>query len=125
MVVVMQPLLRQRPDFLLAVEHVAVEHCRAVSPIESLDVGFLGRLALLDQLQGDAPFSRPCGEFTADKLRPVVHPQALRFTPQFDQFGEGPDHAFCRQAADQIDEIESRSPATSGSVARVSSTGSR
>lgn len=89
MVVVMQPLLRQRPDFLQAVEHVAVENCRAVSPIESLDVGVLGRPALLDELQGDAPYSRPCGEFTADVLRSTVHPEALRFTPQFDQSGEG------------------------------------
>ena len=48
MVVVMQPLLSQCPDFLQAVEHVAVEDCRAVSPIESLDVGVLGRLAWPD-----------------------------------------------------------------------------
>jgi len=94
MVVLMQPLLRQRPDFPQAVEHVAVEHCREVSPIESLNVGVLGWLAPLDELQGDATFSRQCDEFTADELRPVVHPQALRLTPQFDQFGEGPDHTF-------------------------------
>lgn len=79
-VVAVAPVLGHAPDLVQTGEDVAVQDLGAIRPVETFDVGVLGRLARLDVQQLDAVALGPLPQRGADELRAVVQAQALRRT---------------------------------------------
>ena len=71
-VVSVQPVIGHVPDLLQGFKDVAVQHLGAVGPIESLDIGILGRFPRLDVVQGNALGLGPLGQRMGDEFRPIV-----------------------------------------------------
>jgi hypothetical protein len=80
-VVALPPVFGHATYLRQGVEDVAVQHFRAVLPVEAFDVGILCRFAGLDEDELDRLPPRPGGERDTDEFRPVVEPQPARFAP--------------------------------------------
>ena len=89
----MLPLLRFFPDLIESPEDVGVEEFTPDAAVQSFDVRVLGRLARLDEGQGDLAVFAPRIEAAADELRAVVDPQHGRKAAPFFELLEHPDDA--------------------------------
>ena len=92
--------------------------------VEALDVGVLGGLAWLDEVQGDAAYAmrvRPCIQHLPGKLRAIVDRDLFRHAMRGDELVEDARDALARQrgidlngqalSSDQIKDVERTKPA--------------
>ncbi len=56
-----------------AVENIQIQHLFTECAVETLHIGILGRLAGLDEVQGNAVLLSPGRHHCSDKLRAIVH----------------------------------------------------
>ena len=88
-----QPCHGQRLQLGDRLKEMGVEHLRAITPVEPLDVGILVGLARLDVVDRHPVVGAPVDERLREKFRPVVRPQGRRAAVDGHEFVEHPDDA--------------------------------
>src|SRR5262245_36162947 len=80
-VIFFEPHFRNIADFLQGLEHMGIENFKAKSSVEPFDIGILGRLAWLNEIQLNRMLLGPVGQVSSNEFRTIVDPQPLRIAP--------------------------------------------
>ena len=93
LVVVAPPIFDDQPRMGERSKLVLVEAFVSETAVERFDVGVLGRLARVDEVQPNTPITSPAGHCDARELGPVVHHQGLRIAADRSDRIEDPSDA--------------------------------
>jgi hypothetical protein len=95
-IVAVTPVHGDRPDLFQAGKGLGIKHLLAEGAGETLDVGILVRLAVVDEGEDDLPRHTPRPQGFGDEFRPIVAPHLPRYAltghqvlEQLDRAGTG------------------------------------
>jgi hypothetical protein len=102
-VVTLQPFRTNVSNLVQRLEHIGIQHFRAIGPIESFDEGVLIRFPWLDISQLNRPLGTPGHEPFGNQFRAIVEPNGLRLASPSHDLLEYAHHSFGRQRCIHFD----------------------